>query len=298
MPVTIGGGLSFCGRELTSEQLELIRQITGEYSTLSLTELALTVCELLDWKRPNGGLKGRECYLFLQSLHQRGWLPRLPAPQPRASHPHITKIESGSDPQEQISGDVSSYAPLQLDKVVSAGDRKLLEQYLHRYHYLGYRIPYGAQLRYLVRSPQAGILACLLFTGAGWKMADRDRWIGWTEAARKTNLPLVVNNSRFLILPWVRIANLASHVLALAARQVQHDWWEHYHARPVLLETLVEEARFRGSCYRAANWKEVGITRGRGRMDSSGNNLGLRKRIFLYPIERRWRERLCQRSPA
>lgn len=298
MPVTIGGGLSFCGRELTSEQLELIRQITGEYATLSLTELALTVCELLDWKRPNGGLKGRECYLFLQALHQRGWLPCLPAPQPRASHAHITKVESKSDPQEPIIGAVPSYAPLQFDKVASAGDRKLFEQYLHRYHYLGYRVPYGAQLRYLVRSPQAGILACLLFTGAGWKMADRDRWIGWTEAARKINLPLVVNNSRFLILPWVRIANLASHVLALAARRVQHDWWEHYHARPVLLETLVDEARFRGSCYRAANWKEVGLTQGRGRMDSSGHNHGVRKRIFLYPIERCWRERLCQESPA
>jgi uncharacterized protein DUF4338 len=296
MPVTIGGGLSFCGRELTSEQLELIRQITREFAALSLTELALTICELLDWKRPNGGLKSRECYLFLQSLRQRGWLPWLPAPQPRASHPHITQVEPRSDPRESVSGKVHDHAPLQLDKVVSAPDRKLFEQYLHRYHYLGYRVPYGAQLRYLVRSPQAGVLACLLFTSAGWKMADRDQWIGWTEAARKTNLPLLVNNSRFLILPWVRVPNLASHLLALVARRVQHDWWEHYHSRPVLLETLVDEARFRGSCYRAANWKEVGITQGRGRMDTCGQNHGVCKRIFLYPLDRRWRERLCQGS--
>src|SRR5258707_13647714 len=116
MPVTIGGGLSFCGRELTSEQLELIRQITCEFAALSLTELALTVCELLDWKRPNGGLKSRECYLFLQSLRQRGWLPWLPAPKPRARHPHITHVRPRTHPREPGRVKARAQAPLHLDR--------------------------------------------------------------------------------------------------------------------------------------------------------------------------------------
>src|SRR5712671_5545524 len=267
MPVTIGGGLSFCGRELKPEELDLIRQITRDFSTLSLTELAFTVCELLEWRRPNGGLKSPECYGFLQALHGRGWLPWL-----------------SLQPKKQL-----------LD---NSDDRRLFRQYIQRYHYLGYKVPYGAQLRYFVRSlePPCPLLACLLFTSAAWKMAPRDSFIGWTQPARQANLPLVVNHSRFLILPWVRVPNLASHILSLAARQMPHDWLAAYRAQPVLLETLVDQTRYHGGCYRAANWTEVGLTQGRGRMDRSGKAQGIRKHIFLFPLHRHWRERLCDPS--
>jgi len=221
MPVTIGGGLSFCGREVKAEELDLIRQITREFSRLSLTELAHTLCELLEWRRPNGGLKSRECYLFLLALHGRGWLPWL-SPPPRKQRPRAPVWDQHSDAQPPLTGSIGDYFPLQLQLLTSSDDRRLFRQYIQRYHYLGYKVPYGAQLRYFVRSPQSpgAVLACLLFTSAAWKMAPRDACIGWDQTARQSNLPLVVNHSRFLILPWVRVPNLASHILALAARQM------------------------------------------------------------------------------
>jgi hypothetical protein len=294
MPVTIGVGLSFCGREVKPEELDLIRQITREFSRLSLTELAHTLCELLEWRRPNGGLKSRECYLFLLALHARGWLPWL-APPARKLRPRAAVWDQHSDAQAPLTGSIGNYFPVQLQLLTSGEDRRLFRQYIQRYHYLGYKVPYGAQLRYFVGSPQSpgAVLACLLFTSAAWKMAPRDACIGWGQSARQANLPLVVNHSRFLILPWVRVPNLASHILALAARQMPHDWLAAYRAQPVLLETLVDAARYHGGCYRAANWIEAGLTQGRGRMDSSGTAHGARKHIFLFPLHRRWRERLC-----
>jgi hypothetical protein len=297
MPVTIGGGLTFCGRELKPEELDLIRQITREFSTLSLTELAHTVCELLEWRRPNGGLKSRECYLFLLALHSRGWLPWL-SPPPKKLRPRAAVWDELSDAPASLSGSIGDYLPVQLQLLDSSHDRRLFRQYIQRYHYLGYKVPYGAQLRYFVRSlkPPCPVLACLLFTSAAWKMAPRDAYIGWNQTARQANLPLVVNHSRFLILPWVRVPNLASHILSLAARQLPRDWLAAYRAQPVLLETLVDGTRYHGGCYRAANWTEVGLTQGRGRMDRSGKAQGVCKHIFLFPLHHHWRQRLCDIS--
>lgn len=203
MPVTIGEGLSFCGQPLLPQQIELIRQITRDFQQLPLTELAHTLCELLEWKRPNGSLKSRECYLFLQALNQRGWLPWLPAPRPHARRPHQTTVGVETDPQPPCVGPLRQWLPIDLKLVETVSERKLFEQYIHRYHYLGYRVPYGAQLRYFICSqqPPHPRLACLLFTSAAWKMAPRDRYIGWDEQVRKNHLARVVNNSRFLILP-------------------------------------------------------------------------------------------------
>lgn len=295
MPVTVGGGLTFCGREVNSEELDLIRQITREFRTLSLTELAHTLCELLAWRRPNGGLKSRECFVFLQTLQERGWLPWLPPPQPKKLRPRAAAWDERSDTQTPVTGSLSEYLPVQLQLLDNSDDRRLFRQYIQRYHYLGYKVPVGAQLRYFVRSlqPPYPVLACFLFTSAAWKMAPRDHYIGWSETARQTNLPLVVNNSRFLILPWVRVPNLASHILSLAARQLPADWLAAYRAQPVLLETLVDGTRYHGGCYRAANWTETGLTQGRGRMDRSRTEHRVRKHIFLFPLHRRWRERLC-----
>jgi hypothetical protein len=194
-----------------------------------------------------------------------------------------------------LAGALDQYRPIRLELIEDAGQRRLFREYLDRYHYLGYRAPYGAQLRYWVRPPQSDLppLAALLFTSAAWRMAPRDRFIGWSEPIRERHLPLVVNHSRFLILPWAQIPNLASHILSQAARQLPSDWLARYGVEPVLLETLVDPARYRGVCYRAANWIEVGMTQGRGRMDRSGHAQGVPKQIFLYPLQRHWRERLC-----
>jgi hypothetical protein len=266
MPITIGDGLAFCGRALSQEELALIRQITREFSNLALTELAATVSELLGWQRPNGGLKTRECYLFLRELHNRGWLPWLPAPRPRVRRPD--RVRGSAEPATSpavLSGPLRTYRPIRLQLLESLADHSLFRHYLSDHHYLGYRAPYGAQLRYFVRAaqPDAPPLAALLFTSAAWRMAPRDRYIGWTDAVRQSNLPQVVNNSRFLILPWAQIPHLASHVLAQAAQQLPRDWQARYGAEPLLLETLVDP-HYRGVCYRAANWVEVGMSvRGR-----------------------------------
>jgi uncharacterized protein DUF4338 len=296
MPVTIGDGLSFCGHALTESELALIRRITREFANLALTELAATVCELLAWRRPNGGLKSRECYLFLRELHRRGWLPWLPAPQPRQRRiPRAAPVAEPVPSPVPLTGPLQEYGPLRLELIEDAKGRRLFRHYLEQHHYLGYRAPYGAQLRYWVRAarPDLPPLAALLFTSAAWRMAARDQFIGWSDEVRQRNLPLVVNNSRFLILPWTRIPNLASHILARAAQQLPRDWQTRYGVEPVLMETLVDPARYRGVCYRAANWVQAGMTQGRGRMDRWRRAQGVPKQIFLYPLHGRWRERLC-----
>jgi hypothetical protein len=190
---------------------------------------------------------------------------------------------------------LEQYRPLRLELIEDAAGRRLFRQYLDQHHYLGYRAPYGAQLRYWVRAAQPDLppLAALLFTSAAWRMAARDQWIGWHDEVRQTNLPLIVNNSRFLILPWTKVPHLASHILARAAQQLPRDWQARYGVEPVLLETLVDASRYRGVCYRAANWIDVGATQGRGRMDRLHQSQGVPKQIFLYPLHRHWRQRLC-----
>jgi hypothetical protein len=195
---------------------------------------------LLEWRRPNGGLKSRECYLFLLELQRRGWLPWLPAVQPRQQRARLAKAEPPDPLPTALMGPLNQYRPIRLELIENAEQRRLFRQYLDRYHYLGYRAPYGAQLRYWVRAAQPELppLAALLFTSAAWRMAPRDQFIGWSEEVRPGNLPLVINHSRFLILPWGRIPHLASHILSRAARQLRPDWRERYGVDPVLMETL------------------------------------------------------------
>jgi len=293
MPLPVRRPLSFCGHQLSASELQLIRQLVADFPTLSRTELAATICELLDWRRANGTLKTRECFSWLQQLQTTGGFTQLPAVRPTGPRgPHAIALNEASDPQTPLVGPLRHYLPVQLQLLTNCGERQLFQQYLQRYHYLGYRVPFGAQLRYFACSQQ-GLLACLLLTSAAWRMAPRDQWIGWDDRTRVVRLPLVVNNSRFLILPWVRIPGLASHLLALLARQLPADWQAHYQVRPLLLETLVDPLRFAGTCYRAANWIELGATQGRGRMDRSGQAQGRApKRIFVYPLARHARQQL------
>jgi Domain of unknown function (DUF4338) len=288
----------FCGRRLSAQDIQLIRQLTADFPILSLHELASTVSELLNWHRPTGKVKTRECVDLLQHLATAGHLTGLPTLQPRS--PRATRavsIDSRSDPQPPVIGHVSDHQPIRLRVIDNHADRVLFRQHIQRYHYLGYRIPYGAQLRYFVQSSASSqpLLGCVLFTSAAWKMAPRDRWIGWDDATRRANLPRVVNHGRFLIFPWVQVDHLASHLLSCVARQLPEDWWTHYQVRPLLLETLVDVARFHGTCYRAANWIDLGLTQGRGRMDRHTQRQGHSpKRIFVYPLCRNACQLLCQ----
>ncbi|MCP4204695.1 MAG: DUF4338 domain-containing protein [bacterium] len=187
---------------------------------------------------------------------------------------------------------VEQLRDLRLEVVDDRRTSHLWNEYIQRHHYLGYQPLPGAQLRYLAGS-QGQILALLGFGAAAWKIAPRDRWIGWSADQRQQRLHLLINNARFLILPWITSRNLASKLLAMAARRVAEDWDRRYGYRPVLMETFVETPRFAGTCYRAANWTHVGQTRGRGKLDIRHQAPLPIKDIWLYPIEKKCRRTLC-----
>lgn len=273
----------------------MIMQIIERYGRLTRTELASTLCELLDWTRPNGKLKTVECRQFLEQLEQKGFL-KLPEKR-RRSPKQATAIAftKASECRQIVQGTLTDYRPITLTLVKSANDRALWKELIERYHYLGYRIPFGAHLRYLIHAtkPEQTVMGCLQFSSPAWRMAPRDQWIGWNDEVRAQRLQHIINNSRFLVLPHVRLPNLASHVLSLAMRRVVDDWQASYHIKPLLIETLVDTKKFTGGCYRAANWIDVGITRGRGRQDRGHERHNANpKRIFLLPLDRQARERL------
>jgi len=288
------GAERFCGREVKAETLSEIREIVDSCSGLSRTELANTVCELWDWKRPRGGLKTVECRQFLEELDRRGLID-LPAGRngrPRGVKTRVLRTDWG-ERQEILSGEVRQHEPITLHRVISKEQRDQWYEWIDRYHYLGYQVPFGAQVRYFIEYREGQRLGCFQFSSPAWKMAPRDRWIGWDEAQRKKNLQKIINNSRFLIFPWVQVKNLASMVLALAGRVVPRDWEAQYGIPVVLMETLVDTARYRGTCYQAANWLQVGTTTGRGRQDRGHARHGeAPKAIYVLPLISRFREAL------
>jgi hypothetical protein len=258
-------GMRFCGRIFTRQELELICEIARGYTGLAVTEMARTVCELLEWKRANGRLKDQECRQLLEHLRDQGWLGLPPVRNSGPQGPRQVRLGEASAPQAQVEGGAGEFEPLEMRVVENREESQLWTELIERHHYLRYRVPVGANLRYLVRSglEERSVLACLLWSSPAWKMAARDEWIGWNTEQRARNLQLIVNNSRFLVLPWVRVKGLASKILAQIARQLPIDWQHRYGYRPLLLETLVDARRFRGTCYRAANWIRVGKTQGR-----------------------------------
>jgi len=207
-------------------------------------------------------------------------------------------VSEPRDEPEPAECAASACEPLELALVEGQRESRWWREQVERYHYLGCRVPFGADLRYWVRN-RPRELACLLWTSPAWKMKPRDLWIGWSDPQRQRNLQRIVNNGRFLILPWVRVKGLASKILALSARRMPQDWQSHYGHRPLLLETLVDAHRFRGTCYRAANWIYLGPTTGRGRMDREHQAHGQAiKDIYVYPLVRDARQRLCDSTPV
>ncbi|MCP3888617.1 MAG: DUF4338 domain-containing protein [Desulfobulbaceae bacterium] len=284
----------FCGRDFTAEELSLIQEVVGTCGGISRRELAHTVCELLDWKRPRGGLKFRECQDLLELLEDKGAL-RLPEKRrtgyngPQKS---IAKVLC-KEPYSSLTGSVEFFTPLDVQRVQSREQRNLFKDLVSRYHYLGYAMPFGARLQYLVyvNRPRREVVGCLQFSSPAWRMKARDQWIGWNDSQREAGLQQVVNNSRFLVLAPIR--NLASTMLSCTLRQLRSDWPRQYGIEPLLVETLVDRQRFHGGCYRAANWIELGQTSGRGRMDRAGKRHGAAvKTILVYPLVKNAARRL------
>jgi hypothetical protein len=284
--------LTFCGRRFGPSELELMRQTARDFSALGVTEIARTVCELLEWTRPSGGLKNHECRQLLERLQAEGFL-KLPQLRHLGGRgPRRAYVSGAGSEPAPVACAASECEPLELVMVEGKSESRRWREQMERYHYLGCRVPFGANLRYWVCHGERE-LACLLWTSPAWKMQARDEWIGWNDEQRQHNLQRIVNHGRFLILPWVQVQGLASKILALSARQMPRDWESRYGHRPLLLETLVDAERFRGTCYRAANWVHVGQTTGRGRMDREHASHGRAiKDIYLYPLARDARQHL------
>src|SRR5487761_2267751 len=255
--------MRYCGRDFTLAEIDLIRDLLN-VPRMNRARLSREVCERLGWRRENGGLKDMSCRVALLRMQTDGLItlppPRNPKPVTYRSYPHIEQavLEPATLPDIDL-------ATLTVDPVLTRADSLLWNAYIERHHYLGHQLMPGAQLRYFVRS------------------ADH----------RQRNLHLVVNNARFLILPWIHRKNLASRILALVSRRLPEDWQSRYAYRPVLLETFVEKPRFTGTCYKAANWRNLGDTQGRGKLDVLHRYAQPIKSIWIYPLTRDFQHRLC-----
>ena len=259
---------TFSGRRLNRRQIADIQATVALLRNDSRNELAKTICEHLGWKTAKGAYKVGACLGMLETLESHGILT-LPAKRQgkvRDMRPvAMPAWTSASDPQPEIAAPLAALRPLGVEPVADAAGRELWNAFVDRHHYLGYRRPFGAHVRYFVTDGRGRRLGCLLFEAATKTLPCRDRWIGWASRTRDRRRHLMVVNSRFLVLPWVRSKNLASAVLAMATRRLADDWERLHGWRPVLCETFVDETRFRASCYRAANWQRIGETARKGK---------------------------------
>jgi hypothetical protein len=282
----------YCGHDFTDAELDAIRQLIAQSPTRTRADLSRLTCRQLGWFKPDGGLKEMSCRVAMLRMQDDG-LIQLPAPRATNLAPRSTTPTRATDPQPELRQPVHELPVLQFQPVVSRKDSRLWNEYIQRYHYLGFTPLPGAQIRYFVTA-QERLVALLGFGASAWQTAPRDRFIGWTPQQRQDRLHLIVNNARFLILPWVHCPGLASKILGRVARQLPSDWQSRYGYRPVLLETFVETPRFLGTSYRAANWIPVGQTQGRGKLGPAKKISVPIKDIWLYPLARNFRQILTQ----
>jgi hypothetical protein len=282
------------GRAIGPVELEQVRHLLATHPEWSRYRLSCALCHLWGWRNLVGQIKDMAARTLLLKLEQRGWvtLPACRRPSPnRMRHKQIQKLAHRTEP---ISGALRALQPLQFLELSQAPELgPVFDSLLQQYHYLSYTSPVGQNLRYLVRDRQGRELACLGFGAAAWQTQPRDAFIGWTAAQRQAHLALVANNSRFLILPWVRVPELASHILGRVARRLAADWRARYGHPVWLLETFVERERFRGGCYRAANWICVGQTQGRTWQDRHNQIHAPVKDVWVYPLHVNFRQTLC-----
>jgi len=292
MSRVLDSDITVCGRRFSQNDIFAIGAFIASHPAACRREIATWACECFGWLGPSGRPKEMSCRVALLRLQAMGRI-QLPPPLKQSGNrkayvPKSTIVE----PHATLTCGVGEVGSLRIRPVGGRRDSELWNEAVSRFHYLGYnRLP-GAQVRYLVES-QGGLLAVIGFGASAWKVAARDRWIGWSELQRKARLHLVVNNARFLILPWVRSRNLASWILSRCARRLPSDFKERYGYSPMLLETFVEQERFRGTCYKASNWTYVGDTQGRGKLNRRRETKLPVKQVYLYPLDGRFREVLC-----
>ena len=250
------------GREIYDRDVENIQEVTRLCSGLSLSELAHTVCEHLNWTTASGRHKLKASEKLLAQLATAGMI-ELPTKHLRPKSKQKISWTKVTDPGAERTGKLSNLGAVNLEIASRRSDKDLWNEYVDRYHMLGFKKPFGCRLRYFIFC-ESGPLGCILLAGAAKSMGIRDKWIGWSDENRLKNLPWIVNNTRYLIFPWINVKHLASHVLGQLARRVRDDWYERFGYRPLLLETFVDPAHYQGTCYLAAGWSHLGNTTGEG----------------------------------
>jgi hypothetical protein len=283
------------GQQIDSRIISRIQEMIDGNAGVSRVALSRRICEELKWRSRNGRLKEVNCRKALLKLQRDGKIQLPEAERFRGKRKPRVKPECVKAEAVKI-GILKDFQPVELIVVRSADSEvsRTWNELMDRYHYLGSGPLCGAQLRYLIWNEKYGWLGGLAFSGAGWSIKARDEWIGWSREAREKNLNQVVGNSRFLIVPQWHVPHLASHVLGMALRRLRTDWKGRYGYEPVLAETFVQQERFEGTCYRAANWIEVGQTQGRGRQDRTHSRSSTAKRVFVYPLAAQARQQLCE----
>ena len=286
--------IRYRGRTIRPEDIESIRRLIAEHPGASRRRLSEELCRAWDWRQENGELKSMVAR-GLMLLLARGGHIELPAVRWRTRNPFVERRKPERLPLLRwapVEGSVAEIRPLEIRQVRRTGEEGLFGSFLETYHYLGYTQPVGEHLKYMVNARGTPV-ACLAWSSAPRHIGCRDRYIGWSQKVRRRNIHLLAYNSRFLILPWTKVPCLASHVLAEVARRISRDWEALYHHPIYYLETFVDPERFRGTCYRAANWIRLGDTTGRGKDDQTHKPNRSLKEVLGYPLARDFRERLA-----
>lgn len=284
-----------CGREFRTGEIKALCATVQDLSKLSRITLVEAVCEELEWFTATGSYKLDACAKLLDKLESKGII-KLPAKQRAGGTKGRTiHLEVGATitSQPEVLGKLAELSPVRLEVVTEREEVAEWNTLVSRHHYLGYKNPFGCFLRYFITSSRHGVLGCLLFAGAARSIEKRDKWIGWDVRQRLRNLGWVINNVRFLIMPWVHVEHLASHVLGQLGRRVVDDWERRWGYRPVLMETFVDPQRYRGTCYKAAGWQYLGETTGEGLARRGRTYHTTAKMIFVKPLAADFREQLC-----
>lgn len=290
--------LKYRGRVITSEDILFIEQLIAAHPRASRRRLSQKLCEAWQWKQANGALRDMVCRGLLLMLDRTGQI-ELPAvkfvphnPLVRRARPEAVLIDT-----TPIHGPLPELLPVEIQQVRRTADEPLFNSLMEQYHYLAYEQPVGEHLKFLVWAgypPGPRPIACLAWSSAPRHLGSRDRYIGWSAEARRRNIRFLAYNTRYLILPWVRVPHLASHILSRMTSQLSADW-ERMYGHPVYFaETFIDPTRFRGTCYRAANWKFLGLTTGRGKNDHTYKPNRPNKEVLGLPLTRRFRELLAQ----
>ena len=282
------------GRVITQDDITFLRRFITEHPGMSRRKLSAKVCEVWQWRQPNGALRDMVCRGLLLMLHRAGEI-ELPAVRFITRNPLVERERPAPMliDTTPITTTLSGLRPVEVQQVRRTDDEPLFNSLIEHHHYLGYEQPVGEHLKYLVRA-QGRPIACMAWSSAPRHLGSRDRYIGWSMEARKRNIRLIAYNTRFLILPWVRTPHLASHILSRVTGVLSKDW-EHIYGHPVYFaETFIDPERFRGTCYRAANWVLLGCTTGRGKDDLTHRQNRSIKEVYGLPLTRKYRERLSR----